>query len=305
MALSDYDSLSYALISEIAANIRGQFASAVTTEVAATSRIMEFMGTVFADETFVKQNGKRIEDAHRDIGHAAQRSMVNSYTHRNPRRPKNSYRQNDTGVNKRYAGGKLLEALQKPEHVVATSRGLRFLDTGILDTAARQWRRLNFGAGGVHGRAPVQFKVEWDGLVVASIGAEPDPRPGFTIPKGYWFNGQGERVGASPDGGDSFYPVGSAEMPTGRRGRPSPMRQTRGIVATNFLDAGIRTIANQIPVAYTQLYRDMHDQALERLSVHAERLGATLPDPGETQVFVQYQRDRTKAGGFTAPLRSY
>jgi hypothetical protein len=190
---------------------------------------------------------------HREVGLAAQRSVRAAYSNRRHRKRTPSYRISaNSQRNQRYAGGALLRVIGASDFFEATPSGLKFINTTRLNKEAKQWRRLNFGAGGRATTPPGRYSVSWDGLVVATMGLEPDPRPAFRIPRGYWFAG-GQRVGAGM--GTEFYPVG--EQPSGTRGRPSPARMTKGIAASNFLDAGVQRIAREMPRAYTRAVQEL------------------------------------------------
>lgn len=287
-------------------NIVGQIAHSVTGASEVQSEMLQFIGVLFSDVAFVRQQGGAITKAHRDVGEAARRSTQNAYTHRRFRRPPGSYRLDDSGQNQRYAGGALRNALGSGKgHVDADEYGLRFLNTAILDEEAKQWRRLNYGAGGKAGEAPTPFPLQWGGMVVATLGLPADPRPAFRIPKGYWVGADGKRVGAG-GGGDRFFPVGttSAEINKGEsfRGRPSPARMTAGIAASNFIDAGVRRIANELPAAYLRLYANWVDNNLNALERIAAAAGTRVAATTETQYIVEYQRDKNRPRVFAVDV---
>lgn len=191
---------------------------------------------------------------HREVGIKAQRTLVQAFTHRRNRRNTPAYRINPKNArNKRYAGGALLRALQAPDMWQATPNGLRFLNTQRLDQEARHWRRINFGAGAAHGSPPARYNVEWDGMVVTAMGLQPDPRPAFRMPRGLWLGEGGARIKPGQRGRE-FYPRG--EAPTGAgQGRLMRGRMTRGIAASNFVDASVRRIARELPNTYIHYYR--------------------------------------------------
>jgi hypothetical protein len=297
------------MMQKLQENIVGQLGQSVRGSAVVESEMLQTLGALFTDVAFVRQQGGKIKAAHEAIGEAARRSTQNAYTHRRFRRPKGSYRLDDSGQNQRYAGGALRRALGSDKgHVDADEYGLRFLNTAVLDQEAKQWRRLNYGAGGKAGTAPHQFPIEWGGIVVATLGLPADPRPAFRIPAGYWIGPDGKRVGASRGGGgsDRFYPVGttSADIDRGTafRGRPSPARMTAGIAASNFIDAGVRRIANEIPVAYMRLYSEWHDSNLARMERIAQSAGVRVGSPNEVQYIVEYQRDKNRPRVFEVGL---
>lgn len=269
-----------------------QIGAAVVASGATESQVLDFLGKTLGGEKLVQSFGSEFTQAHRDVGKAAIRSIAQAYTHRRFKRPSDSYRVGD----QRYAGRALYRALAGHDdaHVSAHARGFFFLDTGILDQEAKQWRRINFGAGGGSQggiQAPQRFEVEWAGLVVGALGLAPDPRPAFKIPRGFWFAASGERVGAdSAARTGRFFYVGSPEMPTGRHGRPSPARRTAGIASSNFLDAGMRRIANDLPRAYETLYGDLYDQQFSKLTEVGQTVGVRVPAVPAPQVIKRFHR---------------
>lgn len=186
---------------------------------------------------------------HQQQARNAQRTILGSYDSslgKNRTSPV-GYRADDTGINKRYSGGALRRALADPAFVGATADSVLIANTSLLNRRAKQWRRLNFGAGGVGGGSapPTQIKARGpDGrpVVLGSIGLNEGPSPGFRIPPGVWMEG-------------AFYPYGSMVRPsrfeTDSEGnlrrkpgfRVQTARQTRGVKNRNFIDAGLRTVA--------------------------------------------------------------
>lgn len=206
-------------------------------------------------------DGARTRQMFQDIGEAAQRSVVASYSQVvTARETSGPYRISPNRPrNKRYAGGALRRALQSPEFFSATPLGLRFVNTSLLNKEAKHWHRLNFGAAPAGGGSRGQFEIQWSGLVLASLGYDEDASPGFMLPRGFWVLGT-ERV-SGPAGGAEFYPVGELPPGTHVRGRPNAARRTAGIQARNFLDAGLRRIAQMFPEAMQDLYSEMFEQA--------------------------------------------
>lgn len=227
-----------------------------------------------------------LKAAHQAVGEAAQRSVSRSYGQLvTARQGPSGYRAGAIdNHSRRFAGGALRRALNHPDFFRATSRGIQFVNTRVLDQEAAHWYRLNFGAGGAGLGTTARFEVRWGSLVVASLGFDAAPSAAFVIPKGVWVSPTGERVnaGANPPGTDTFYPQG--ERPPGIKGRATKARITAGIEARNFLDAGLRRIANELPLAYDDVYRDWFNQAHRR-----------MPGGPLTQVNVVAPRPRTLA----------
>lgn len=209
-----------------------------------------------------------------EIGVAAQASLVQGYTSRRLKRPVASYRSGD-----RFAGA-LGKALRSESMWMATPFGLYFLNREVLDREAQHWRRLNFGAGaGGKERsilAPGRFPVTGLGMM---IGLEPDPRPAFLIPPGFWI-GEGalqfpskERVGQ-----DAFY-VGtrSAALAQSAGRRMSKVGMTRGIASRNFLDPAMRRIGREIKPGLDRLWETQRSN-IRRSEIIRKKTGrARLP----------------------------
>lgn len=216
------------------------------------------------------------------IGEGARRSVQASYGATVTRRKKAAGRYPYQRVhprNRRYAGGKIKEAIRQPNFFRATPDGLDFINVTELNRRARHWARLNAGAGSVGRGSRRRFEVRFSNLVVASLGLEMDPRPAFTMPRGFWFNREeGQRVaaGANPRGTDEFYPMSEVpfgggkprannrlgDKPRGRNPRTGRGTPTRGIEARNFLDAGVARIARELPIQYENLYGRLWERAV-------------------------------------------
>jgi hypothetical protein len=174
--------------------------------------------------------------------------------------------------------------LQASDFFEATPSVLYWGNVARLNQEAAQWKRINFGAGARAGTPPGRFAMQWGDFLGGALGIDPDPQPAFRLPKGYWFQpGGGSRIsGGARVAGAEFYPQG--EQPPGRWGRPGRARMTAGIAASNFLDAGVRRIAEEYPRAVStmmgRLYRNR--PAAERIRV---RTGVTIPMPSGVQRF--------------------
>lgn len=254
------------------AAIASSLADAVDGANSATAKTLQEIGRAI-------QQGVAPEEfrrAHQTIGEAAQRAVLNSYAQVvTARKTVPSYRLESAGANTRYAGGKLKAALGNGRFFVATEHGIEFINIQLLDGAARHWARLNAGAGSVGGGSRRTFDVQWSNLVVASLGLEMNPSAPFTVPKGYWWNpSSGQPVAPGANGTSQFFPLGSgprsrarASLSASSEGRRSSVplqrqRVTRGIVARNFLDAGVARIATDLGPAYGRLYQDLYTKGL-------------------------------------------
>lgn len=221
-------------------------ASAVTMLAkAAETGLATFASNPELNKMLEDLRADRVPDAMRqamwaNIGEKARNSLISAYANRQYKRPVASYRVGD-----RFSGGVLGEALASKEIYEATAFGLNFLNRELLDEKAKQWRRLNFGAGAGGQEsdlsAPKKFPVTGLGFV---IGFQPDVRPAFGMPKGFFLdqNHSTERVGL-----DAFHPSG-----------PDAVRITRGIAARNFLDPPMEIIASSIRPGLTDMFRQFY-----------------------------------------------
>lgn len=176
------------------------------------------------------------------------------------------------------ASGALRRAIMKPEFFHATARRVQFINMDLLSQEASHWKRLNYGAGAGAIAPPGRFELKVDGLLVAAVGLDPDPQPAFGLPRGFFLGPTGVRQPAGTPGTGVFIPT---------RG---PQRGfTRGIVTTNFLDAGVKSLLSQMGTRYTKLMRDVVEAplqgdarmigAVEVPVVKVQAAGGSLPGP--------------------------
>lgn len=207
-----------------------------------------------------------------DVGRAAQLSVQQAYTHRRHRKNTPPYRTSPNDPrNFRYAGGLLLRALQSKDFFTATPDRLLWGNINRLDAEAKQWRRLNFGAGaaGEESEGPQRFPMRWGTFVGEAIGIPDQVSPAFRIPKGWWLDG-------------AFYPMG--EAPPGRHGRPRAARMTAGIAASHFMDAGVRRIAEEYPKAASTMMERIYRNRPLAQKIEAKS-NVAVPMPSGVQRF--------------------
>ena len=212
------------------------------------------------------------------LGDRAHDEILNSY--KGQKRGPSGYRTAAQGKNRRYAGGKMLSALQRQSNIFeANARGITFLpDVAQLDREARQWYRLNFGARPNFGRSPGRFEVSISNIFLFSLGFESGPSEPFRIPRGFWIEG-GSPVEAGAPGTSEFYPARVAKRKLGlNRGRGRAQqdanlffqgrKQARGITAEHFLDAGLRRFTDDLSdpgregIGLRGLYFKFYDKGL-------------------------------------------
>ena len=226
-----------------------------------TTKAQEFVAKALDQRVLPDRTRKKI---HQEAGDRALRSLIAGYTNRRRRRNTPTYRtaaKNPKNV--RLAGGVLRRALSRPEMVKATANSLLFIDTQMLDREAAHWRRINFGAGKFGaGSTPAQFKVHWGSLVLGSIGLIDQPSPAFKLPGGFWYERQ-------------FYP--RSEKPKGLgRGRKQKPVMTFGIVGAQFLDAGVRRLAEEIPRGYVEAFEHLYRTDRVRFNRAAQQVNVDI-----------------------------
>lgn len=228
---------------------------------------------------FVAQNYSKIVRAKRGsfqqmyagVGEEAMNAAVNSF--KSIPHSVSGYRRFE-----RDSGGKLVAALQSPNMFLASYDGISFISKSHLDRSAKQWYRLNFGAGPAKGfNIKPQPARGYDTRVVmfgVPTGLNLDithnrRSPNFKIPAGKFVgtgSGGSGRVNATGASyGDAFYPG----HPTLRKGKSiegypyfrGGMSKS-GIAAQRFLDAGVVAIAKGAPRGNEVLIRKIAEQAL-------------------------------------------
>jgi hypothetical protein len=100
----------------------------------------------------LKRNVNRREDLqmmHKDLARAAQAAILQAYDEGQDARegaPRQSYRFNDPGKMMRYSNKRMRKGLGDPLLFRADAVGIGAVNTRMLDSIAKQWYRLNFGA---------------------------------------------------------------------------------------------------------------------------------------------------------------
>lgn len=224
------------------------------------------IGQVFAQDD---ANARKALFQH--LGEQAQMAMLNSFAQKVTAREGPASATHYRAGEGRLAGGLVRRALGDPAFFRATSLGLEWGNKELLDSAAAQWHRLNFGAGGRAGGGSEEFPVIFGGGSSA-LGFDDAASPGFSMPAGVWVDPSGGgRVGAGSNarGSDQFFPqnrpvfndagdkVGSINVrPSGIKGASNKMRPTGGIEGKHFMEAGLRRMAQDLPVYMKQYALD-------------------------------------------------
>jgi len=205
----------------------------------------------------------QVTQIHHQIGRMMQEATVAAYKQAlaaSPRAGLSPYR-----LSTRDAGGRLLRALESPLFFRAGPDGIGFVNTTLLDNEAKQWHRLNFGAGGKGGARTGSYQARFEGIVIGSFGfTDESSSAGFVLPKGLWTEPGGGARQAAGQGIGEFYPASERYLLSGKgiKGRNDKLRPTAGIAAWNFLDAGVRVLAQELGPAYERLYTGWEQSAL-------------------------------------------
>lgn len=157
--------------------------------------------------------------------------------------------------------GQMLKALNDNHFAWGDKTGVHLGDITMLDRVSPHWRRLNFGAGSAGASNPPQsfkFRFVAGSRGVGALRIAPQPSPAFRMPKGVWFNGN--TPVKNGELGKDFYPMGLALRKLGsnvpalnvpRTGRS--LYYTKGIRGAQFLDGGVKYIAENFPAEYIRL----------------------------------------------------
>lgn len=228
---------------------------------------------VAALDQVTQSSRSQLQRLHFQLGQAAQVATHTAYmVARSTGRMSGPYR-----LSQRDAGGRMEQAILSPEFIRATYDGIGFANTDVLDRMARQWHRLNFGAGAAAGQGPRRFTVHWSSAVVASFGFDDTPSAPFVLPEGFWVEPGGNVTPPhGPGGGGGGSGRGDWFYPSRGVGR---VVQTKGIRAWQFLDAGLESIANNMGPAYEALYRDWYESAKRGLGPFSRVEGIKVPAP--------------------------
>ena len=200
-------------------------------------------------------------DVNKRVAAGAQNAVVEAYQ-ASPIGKQESYRGNDTGKWRRFSGNRMRNALSSPRFQDSDKDGIYFGNISFLDSQAKQWYRLNFGADGTNkskaGRSPGVGSMRFFGKAISKRVDLSDypPSEAFFIPKGAVFSsdfmGSSGRVRGVPRGAhgtSALYVLGaggaSLKRVTKNDPKPSVFRRRQmasGIRGGRFLEAGARYI---------------------------------------------------------------
>jgi len=194
------------------------------------------------------------------VGEKAVDATVRAYDNRGNRGQVKGYRPGDRDT------GKLRKALNSSNMYRAAPDGLLFGNKSWMDSQARQWYRLNFGSGavGAQGKRPRPHPMKFFGqtvgaLSLAQYGPNLNPAHNY-IPPGF-FGDEGNPSKPSTPKGEQFTPLTRSDIFI--RGPIAWNTTSRGIRAVGFLDGGVKSIAKNMPIAYTETLRRILQRGIE------------------------------------------
>lgn len=226
--------------------------SQVTTQ--GTAQMREVLSFIASNYTkAIKSKRGSFRQMYNSVGEEALGAIRASYQEVN--HGPSGYRPNE-----RDSGGKLMNALTSSQMYNAEYDGISFINTEYLDRQAKQWYRLNFGAGPAEGfnvrpnRSASNTRITLFGedtgmsMGLGSFG----PSRNFYVPAGRF---------DSEQSGAAFYPGSQFTRSKSTPFHRGSMSRT-GIAAQHFLDEGVRSIAINAPRGNEILLRKIAEEAL-------------------------------------------
>jgi hypothetical protein len=248
-------------VSVVGKDIMQQVATAVT------GRTLDVVNDYMRETQRQINRRAGLERMHEEVAQGAKRAMLQSY-HGQVNRTNNRYRPQARLT------GRLLPALEAMVPEVSRD-SINLLDTAYLDRIAAHWRRLNYGTEGSIGQKPVPaFPLRFAEGSAGSLMDRTRPRPGFTMPPGFFVGPNGRIVpfSGARAGSDQFFlhaqnpgveqtaaedadffntrpkrlKLGLPPLPV-ERFLPGKGRKSRGIRGYRFTDSGLRYLAREYP----------------------------------------------------------
>jgi hypothetical protein len=236
----------------------------------------------------------RLADLHKRTADEAQQVIIEAYQSSKVIDKGHPYRFAESSQKlRRYSNGLMLKALSDKNLNSSSAEGIQFVNVSILDSQAKQWRRLNFGAGDRGNsspkRTPTKMNFFGQQSRVSLDFANQKPSPGFYMPEslsafGFFANqlsgtnsGVFSPVPLVAGAGQAFYIVTSRTVTEdgvhpgtrfsgmGKISRSKKIANarffarhhaTQGIRAAGFLEEGAEYINRTYPERLTELITD-------------------------------------------------
>jgi hypothetical protein len=220
----------------------------------ALSRVLKKSGSFPASGESARADlDKIIATVNKNVAESTQKKMVSAYS-AGKKRGRKPYRFADEGRMRRYSDGRMKKGLESDAFIRSTGTGI-FINLSVLDTYAKQWARLNFGALPRGSRDVKDERIKLfrsalsDSPSLSRIGA----RPGFRLPptRKAVAVGSDKALASTPNPRSLaqsqagpyiyLYPYKTA----GLSKRKFDSRATKGIQGWRFIDQGIAHMNKQ------------------------------------------------------------
>jgi len=263
------------LIENLGATLAASTVSSIDRGGANFRRLVELLGDENRDQ-------EAIANVHKGIAQIMREATVSAYQENVlAHRAAPSYRKGDP---QRDAGGALLRALRSQSMAVGDAEGISFVNMALLDSVARQWARLNFGASPGIGNTQGKFarpgaRIRFGGGEGRTLRFAEGPGAPVVIPKGF-FNEKNQ-----------FFPSKGTgnKWPKNIRIVPEKKVSEVGIGARRYLEAGLAALGNNYGAAFRTYFEEADRRAKDKAK--QERL--------DNPVTVFDTRDvRARAAGF-------
>lgn len=274
-----------------ALSVRDVISSAATGVNKETAETVGIIGKVYRQA--IDDKWIQVSKINQQVAQQAIDDMLQQYDRVRKRRPQGTARQ-PYRKNERFSGGLLRSALASPLQAQATVEGVTFLNTTLLDATAKQWARLNFGAGPRAGSGTTGARTGQGGssyslvsrggnrfnassaFLEDAVGSSLPafnttlpygPKGAFWIPRGIFLEGNSTvAANRGRTGQDAFLPLSSMSDAQRRKVAfvTSKRKLTQGVQAWGFLEAGVQSLATNLPIAnrnfMLQIFRESHAQ---------------------------------------------
>ncbi len=203
------------------------------------------------------------------LGELAKREVIEAYEERVDSNGHATEYRRGSGKNQRLTGRIKPLLTRNTEGTIYSVEGsgtnvrLELFNARALNTRAKHWRRLNFGAGaeGASGGGVRTYRIGGVSGSNLQLSFKQTSRPAYRIPKGYWYDrpgGTNVKPSTTAEPGGAFYLIR-------KRGDDGPRYQqepkfSRGFSGRRFLDAGLAAVARATDDAFNKLIRDMIGQ---------------------------------------------
>ena len=259
------------ILNDVARQVRQGVANQVSLEL---STMLKSYAKIFSKQA----SSSALMELNKSVAQGARAAVKEAYL-ASGIGEKASYRWNDQGLLKRYSNEAMQRAFDDPNFVTFDSKSISFANRKTLDSYAKQWYRLNFGAAPGSSVAPSTSPMRFSpylGGVTQTPGAELTgfaPSKPFNVPMrglGMWSSTPagstpGKKLTSGRPG--QYLYVGTSMIAKYKKNAAggeiaeersmffSSKPSKKGITGKRFLDAGSEYINVQYPLALESLIK--------------------------------------------------